>query len=299
LKFATLRRVAPAQTLPRGERGPRLATDLQPRPVPQSTPPKPISVSAGFVFSKTEYWDQLPSLSSELKREDSHGALFAPGFPYEFSGGILCSAYTRKVSYPGLTAPCATVAYTVREECEKRAGEHRENGAGEDRDPLQDTIDGTRLVPHGTFADHFRVIDGKKVFRCFGCVSRVPVSWQHGLAAWRFSSCHSIATEAAVKFLVTPTDVEELWSRMQVPSKLHEGEDALHFHRPELAPTLEELGLVFQVTCSITDPDALNLRPGVPRNHLHIDDTKLIQVIQPKLRSLSSLGYDPAATKDE
>src|SRR6266498_5915684 len=38
LKFTTLRRVAPAQTLPRGERGPRLATDLQPRPVPQSNP---------------------------------------------------------------------------------------------------------------------------------------------------------------------------------------------------------------------------------------------------------------------
>src|SRR5881409_3466704 len=53
LKFATLRRVAPAQTLPRGERGPRLATDLQPRPVPQPTPPKPALVSAGFcVFKK-------------------------------------------------------------------------------------------------------------------------------------------------------------------------------------------------------------------------------------------------------
>src|ERR1700730_15298760 len=79
LNFATLRRVAPAQTLPRGERGPRLATDLQPRPVPQSTPPKPTSVSAGFVFSKTEYWDQLPSLSSESKTRRRHGAFFAPG----------------------------------------------------------------------------------------------------------------------------------------------------------------------------------------------------------------------------
>jgi hypothetical protein len=49
---ATLRRVAPAQTRSRGERGPRLATDLQPRPVPQSTLPKPKPASAGFVFSK-------------------------------------------------------------------------------------------------------------------------------------------------------------------------------------------------------------------------------------------------------
>ena len=46
------------------------------------TPPAPTSVPAGLLSSKTEYWDQLPSLSSESKREASHGALFAPGLPY-------------------------------------------------------------------------------------------------------------------------------------------------------------------------------------------------------------------------
>src|SRR5437879_29327 len=61
LIVATLRRVAPAQTLPRGERGPRLATDLQPRPVPQSYP-------AGSGIG---------------------------------SSGIPCSAYTRKYPIPG------------------------------------------------------------------------------------------------------------------------------------------------------------------------------------------------------
>ncbi len=95
-----MRRVAPAQTLPRGERGPRLATDLQPRPVPQSTPPEPTSVSAGFAFSKTEYWDQLPSLSSELKREDATARFMRRGFPYGVSRGIRCSAYTGRYPIP-------------------------------------------------------------------------------------------------------------------------------------------------------------------------------------------------------
>ena len=85
---------------PAGRRGPRLATDLQPRPVPQSTPPEPPSVSAGFVFSKTEYWDQLPSLSSESKREDATARFLRRGFPYGFSRGIPCSAYTAKYPIP-------------------------------------------------------------------------------------------------------------------------------------------------------------------------------------------------------
>src|SRR5260221_9604712 len=96
LIVATLRRVAPAQTLPRGERGPRLATDLQPRPVPQSYPAGSGIGSGGVrVFSKTKYWDQLPSLSSESKREDATARFLRPGFPCGFSSGIPCSAYTR------------------------------------------------------------------------------------------------------------------------------------------------------------------------------------------------------------
>ncbi len=71
LNFATLRRVAPAQTLPRGERGPRLATDLQPRPVPQSPRRRRHRFRRVRVFRNREYWEQLPSLSSELSREDA------------------------------------------------------------------------------------------------------------------------------------------------------------------------------------------------------------------------------------
>ena len=69
------------------------------------TPPDPTSVSAGFVFSKTEYWDQLPSLSSESKREASHGALFAPGLSlWIFSRDTLFCLYN-EVSYPDPHAP--------------------------------------------------------------------------------------------------------------------------------------------------------------------------------------------------
>ena len=127
LKFATLRRVAPAQTLPRGERGPRLATDLQPRPVPQSTPPKPaIGFGGVLCFQKAKYWDQLPSLSSESKREDAtarfrladrsyaKGELFVPGLSlWIFSRDTLFCLY-RNVSYPGLQGSRAKAAYAIR-----------------------------------------------------------------------------------------------------------------------------------------------------------------------------------------
>src|ERR1017187_10684677 len=52
------------------------------------TPPEPTSVPAGFVFSKTESWDQLPSLSPESKREDATARFLRRGFPYGFSRGI-------------------------------------------------------------------------------------------------------------------------------------------------------------------------------------------------------------------
>jgi hypothetical protein len=52
------------------------------------------------VFTKTEYWDQLPSLSSESKREDGHGALFAPGLSkWIFSRDTHICLYNA-VSYP-------------------------------------------------------------------------------------------------------------------------------------------------------------------------------------------------------
>ena len=76
-----------------------------------------------------------------------HGALFAPGLSlWVFSRDTLFCLY-RKVSYPAFRALRATVSYTLREECEKRAGEHRENGAGEDRDPLHSSAACSRSSP--------------------------------------------------------------------------------------------------------------------------------------------------------
>ena len=65
------------------------------------------------------------------------GALFAPGLSlWIFSRDILFRLY-RKVSYPSFTPHQAQGTYAIRQESEKRAGEYRENGAREDRDPLQ------------------------------------------------------------------------------------------------------------------------------------------------------------------
>ena len=64
------------------------------------------------------------------------GALFAPGLSlWIFSRDILFRLY-RKVSYPSFTPHQAQGTYAIRQESEKRAGEYRENGAGEDREPL-------------------------------------------------------------------------------------------------------------------------------------------------------------------
>src|SRR5690606_6759691 len=83
-------------------------------------------------FSKPEYWDQLPSLSSELKREDATARLLRRGFPYGFSHGIACSAYTAEYPIPvsGHDRPYHRVQ---REKC---ARNYREDEEGKDREPL-------------------------------------------------------------------------------------------------------------------------------------------------------------------
>jgi hypothetical protein len=100
------------------------------------TPPEPTSVSAGFLFLKTEYWDQLPSLSRSQNAKSATARFLRRGFPYGLSRGIPCSAYTTKYPIPTATHPRAIAADTVRQECDERTGKHRENEAGEDRDPL-------------------------------------------------------------------------------------------------------------------------------------------------------------------
>ena len=105
MNFTTLRRVAPAQTLPRGEPGPE-AGDGSVAQTCSSVlpPPEPTAVSAGFVFSKTEYWDQLPELVSESKREDAT-ARFGAGASLLIFCRIPCSAYTTKYPIPAGPVP--------------------------------------------------------------------------------------------------------------------------------------------------------------------------------------------------
>ena len=81
------------------------------------------------------------------------GALFAPGLSlWIFSRDILFRLY-RKVSYPSFTPHQAQGTYAIRQESEKRAGEYRENGAREDRDPLQDGT--TTRSSQGDIKAHF------------------------------------------------------------------------------------------------------------------------------------------------
>jgi hypothetical protein len=93
-------------------------------------------VSAGVRVSKTEYWDQLPSLSSESKREAATARFCAVASSLIFRRDTLFCLYN-EVSYPDPTHSRAMPAYTVRKECDERNGKYRENEAGEDRDPLQ------------------------------------------------------------------------------------------------------------------------------------------------------------------
>ena len=110
----TLRRVAPAQTPPRGERGPRLATDLQPRPVPQSTPAE---TEAGFggvcVFKKQNTGISFRACPRSQTRR-RHGALLRRGFPYGFSRGIPCSAYTGRYPIPASALPALRSVHRQR-----------------------------------------------------------------------------------------------------------------------------------------------------------------------------------------
>jgi hypothetical protein len=53
------------------------------------------------------------------------------------SSRVPCSAYTPKYPIPAASAPYAMAADILRQECDERTGEYRENGAGKDRDPLQ------------------------------------------------------------------------------------------------------------------------------------------------------------------
>src|SRR6058998_100201 len=102
LKFATLRRVAPVQTLPCGERGPRLATDLQPRTVPQSTPAGVLIGFGGGLCFQNRILGSASELVLGVKTRRRHGALFAPGLSLWIFSRDTTFCLHSKVSYPVL-----------------------------------------------------------------------------------------------------------------------------------------------------------------------------------------------------
>src|SRR5580704_8381885 len=100
------------------------------------SPPRRSRLRRGLCFQKTEYWDQLPSLSSESNAKTPRRAFCAGATLSVFSWDTLFCLYG-KVSYPGFRAHHAKVTRNGRWECEKRGGKCRESGAGNDRDSLQ------------------------------------------------------------------------------------------------------------------------------------------------------------------
>jgi hypothetical protein len=98
------------------------------------------------VFSEKEYWDQLPSLSSESKREASHGAFFAPGLPYGFLAGYPVLPTQQSI----LSRPRAIAPHAVSLQSEKHSGDYRENEAGMDCEPLHDQRPHDSTTPHFT-----------------------------------------------------------------------------------------------------------------------------------------------------
>src|SRR2546425_10423437 len=136
LIVATLRRVAPAQTLPRGERGRSLATDLQPRPVPQSSPAGSGIGSGGVRVFQNKILGSASELVLGVKTRRCHGAFFAPGLSlWIFQRDTLFCLY-REVSHPASRYDL----YAVRQQREKSAAKYRENGGGADCEPLQESV---------------------------------------------------------------------------------------------------------------------------------------------------------------
>ena len=78
------------------------------------TPPEPTAVSAGFVFSKTEYWDQLPSLSRSQNAKPPRRAFGAGAFLMDFLAGYPVLPIQRSILSPTAPVPCA-IAATCRQ----------------------------------------------------------------------------------------------------------------------------------------------------------------------------------------
>jgi hypothetical protein len=137
-------------------------------------------------------------------------------------------------------------------------------------------------VDFGVHADNFREEFGIPVYCCYARIFRIPISREDGVVALRILANHSIAIEAAAIFLLSPTHMKHLHSRMK---PLEERTNRRYLFgdevSPELASTVEELAVVLRVMCSFTSPEAQTLRPGVPHGHLKILAIEPFEISQP------------------
>ena len=135
---ATLCRVAPAQTLPRGESGPEAGDGSAAQTCSSVLPRRtPTSVSAGFVFSKQNTGISFRACPRSQNAKPATARFLRRGFPYGFSRGIPCLPIPGSILSRPHRLPAPWVP-TQSEECDDRTGEYRENEAGEDCGSLQD-----------------------------------------------------------------------------------------------------------------------------------------------------------------
>ena len=110
-------------------------------------------------------------------RSQPRRAFCAGAFLMDFLARDTLFCLYDEVSYPGRNRSCATAADTVREECDERAGDHRENEAGEDRDPLHSSVQEWREMPTSIQLTNRLVVELSRNRRIPNLRSKFPLSF--------------------------------------------------------------------------------------------------------------------------
>jgi hypothetical protein len=150
----------------------------------------------------------------------------------------------------------------------------------------------------GHFADQFVTRNGAPVFHCYAQIFRIPVRGKEGYAALQIHAHHSVAVEAAATFLTTSDSVRNISTYEGIGLPGVPVADKRVAGTPDaLRANLDELGVVIRITCTLAEPEALALKPGVPRHLLHIENIELVHVVRAEYPS--ELVYDPDKTEAE
>jgi hypothetical protein len=111
-------------------------------------------------------------------------------------------------------------------------------------------------------------------FVCYVTVERRPVRNYKGIFKLSIRTGHSIGVEAAAQFLTSEKHLAE----------------ALQQFSAEKNSFPDFSGLLLKVTCSVSNPSKMRLRPGIPRIYLEILRTELLQVVDEPMRLFTSPG---------